>query len=355
MLSRLRANIGFVTSYVSPLLSRPGAATVVSDTLVDAHGVAWHYGNPLTEQGLSTPLVDRSHRQVISVSGPDAAAYVNSLLSQKLDDVSAGYSGAALDLDAQGRILHHADVCVADGTFFFDLPSQQAESFAQYLERMKFWSDVTIERTDLAIVTVMGEVSSLPEHVFARRVSWPHRARLDIAVPRDDLVATMEHLEAAGGQLMGLMGFTAERVRALEPEVGADLDSKSIPHESQYLLDHSVHLNKGCYRGQETVSRVHNLGRSPRLLVVLHLDGSAPTRPNCSDPITSAGRVVGRIGTIIDDYELGPIALGLVKRSALDGQLMCGDTALAVDDASMPAAAPEPPGRAAINRLRGDH
>ncbi|MEJ5998952.1 CAF17-like 4Fe-4S cluster assembly/insertion protein YgfZ [Corynebacterium sp. H130] len=337
-----------MTSYVSPLLKRPGASPLTEDSPVDHDGVAWHYGQPLIEQGFSAAIVDRSHRPVILVSGPDAAQYLNNLLSQKLIEALPEHAVAALDLDAQGHILHHADVAQVGDKFYLDLPAAQADSFQTYLEKMVFWSDVTITREDLAIVSLIGEVN-VPDAVFVRVLPW----RTDIAVPRAELSEVVASLEAEGAQLMGLMAYTAERVKHLEPELGADMDAKSIPHEAPYLIEHAVHLEKGCYRGQETVSRVHNLGRSPRVLVMLHLDGSAPTEPAPGTEITANGRTVGRLGTVVHDHELGPIALGLVKRSALGSALQAGDCALAVDKASLVDDQGERPGRAAINRLRG--
>lgn len=341
-----------MTPYESPLLSRPGATPLVEESLIDHTGVAWHYGSPLVEQGELPAIVDRSHRSVIKVSGPDAATFLNNLLSQKLIDVPDGFSGSALDLDAQGHILHHADFTLNDGAFYLDLPVAQAETLLGYLQKMVFWSDVAIENTDLGILTLLGDLPT-PECVFAREVAWGGPRRVDVAVSRTLIDATVSALLSQGAHLMGLMGFTAERVKAGEPELAADLDAKSIPHEAPYLLDRAVHLDKGCYRGQETVSRVHNLGRSPRVLVMLHLDGSAPTQPAPGDSILSGTRTVGRLGTIVHDHELGPIALGLVKRSALNAPLVSGATALAVDPGSIPDDSEERPGRAAINRLRG--
>lgn len=345
MPSRLRANIDPVTdSYRSPLLSRPGAAALADPNAIDHKGVAWHYGQPLVEQNLRPAIVDRSHRVAIKVDGPDAETYLNNLLSQKMDEPAK----AALDLDAQGHILHHTDLARVGDTFYLDVPRAQANTLLSYLQKMIFWSQVTVSETDLGILSIVGDLP-LPDCAFSRRQAW----RTDIAVDRALIDATVTDLLSRGAHLMGLMAFTALRVRALEPELSADLDAKSIPHESSFLIEHAVHLNKGCYRGQETVSRVHNLGKSPRVLVMLHLDGSAPTEPAIGDPITAGGRTVGRLGTIVHDADFGPIALGLVKRSALSLPLASGETALAIDPDSLPDDTAERPGRVAINKLRG--
>ena len=360
--------------YASPLLSRPGAAPLDHDgaaTAVDAHGVAWHYGDPLGEQRAiydGAVVVDRSHRTVVRVAGKDAPEFLNNILSQKLDDAPDGFSGAALDLDIQGRILHHADVTRVGADFYLDFPVAQAPSFIKFLQMMIFWSEVTIEEVDYGILTILGE-TQLPTSLntlFVREVDWSAAKRRDIAVPREELTTSVDKLVESGLSLAGLMAYTAERVRGLEPELRADLDEKAIPHETPTLIgrgDHvgAVHLNKGCYRGQETVARVENLGRSPRVLVMLQLDGSAPLDPVPGDGLEFNGRNVGRLGTVVHDCDYGPIALALVKRSALDsGELAIVDAAgerapvaASVDPDSLPVDEGEKAGRAAINKLRG--
>lgn len=351
-------------SYSSVLLQRPGAAEFQSETPLDAAGVAWHYGNPLGEQRaaqVGPVAVDRSHRRFLQVSGPEAAEFLNNLLSQKLDDVPVGYSATALNLDIQGHILHQADITHTAEAFFLDLPAGQADSLHDFLTTMVFWSQVEITEADYGLLTILGdgEFSDPTATVFNREVDWPGIRRRDLAIPRTELATAVEQLEAAGVSLAGLMAFSAERIRAREPELAVDLDHKSIPHEVPHWIgrgDHAgaVHLHKGCYRGQETVARVENLGRSPRLLVLLHLDGSAPQLPEPGTEITFGGRRVGRMGSIVDHCDFGPIALGLVKRSALDsGQLTIGQAAATLDPDSIPTSEGPKAGRAAINKLRG--
>lgn len=414
------------THYRSVLLNRPNAMAYQEEPPhPDVTGVAWHYGEPLSEQRAITStgaIVDRSHRRVIRVTGPEAAAFLHNLLSQKLDDVQAGWSGSALDLDTQGRILHTMDIAVTTDTgagvsanadagasagdgagsdtgdgasagagtgdgsaaaatpeglaFYLDCEAGKFDSLRDFLQKMIFWSQVTIEEADLAIITVLGGPTDmqLPSHaVYSRTVStatpagtgsaqpttglW-EASRTDIAVPREQLEAAVEELESTGLQLIGLMAYTAERVKALEAE-SVDLDEKSIPHEIPHWIGRgervgAVHLEKGCYRGQETVARVENLGRSPRVLVLLHLDGSAPTMPSPGADIQAKGRRVGKLGTVIDDCDYGPIALAVIKRSALDaGQVNIGDVAASIDAESIPVEEGEKAGRSAINKLRG--
>lgn len=358
--------------YQSPLLTTAGAVELpdAATSLVDAAGVAWHYGDPLGEQralASGAVVVDRTHRVVISVAGPDAPTFLNNLLSQKLVDAADGFSGAALDLDVQGHILHHMDVASSDGTFYLDVPAYQAGTLEDFLSKMVFWSDVTIETPDLGVLTILGPAPALEgiRVVTARSVAWgPGGAtpRTDLLVEKGRVREVVDTLRERGVRLAGLMTFTAERVKAGEPELRADLDGKSIPHEAPALINRggrvaAVHLDKGCYRGQETVARVENLGRSPRLLVMLQLDGSAPVDPVPGADITLAGRRVGRLGTVVHDADYGPIALALIKRSALDGGDLTiegpAPVAATVDPDSLPLDEGEKAGRRAVERLRG--
>ena len=132
--------------------------------------------------------------------------------------------------------------------------------------------------------------------------------------------------------LAGVAAFEALRVAARRPRLGLDTDHRTLPHEVGWLST-AVHLDKGCYRGQETVARVHNLGRPPRRLVLLHLDGSDSELPGAGDDVVLDGRTVGRVGTAVRHHELGPLALALVKRSVADGaELLAGQVAARVDD-----------------------
>jgi hypothetical protein len=153
--------------------------------------------------------------------------------------------------------------------------------------------------------------------------------------------------------------YEAHRVAAVRPRLGVDTDERTIPHEVGWIGGPgagAVHLDKGCYRGQETVARVHNLGRPPRMLALLHLDGSVD-RPSTADPVLAGGRTVGRLGTVVDHVDLGPIALALLKRGLpADTELATGaeaSVAAVIDADSLPATEQIGAGRLAVERLRG--
>jgi folate-binding protein YgfZ len=121
-----------------------------------------------------------------------------------------------------------------------------------------------------------------------------------------------------------MQALEALRIAAWRPRFSTEVDEKSIPHELD-LLRSAVHLDKGCYRGQETVARVHTLGRPPRRLTLLHLDGSENALPTVGADLTLEDRTVGRVGSSARHHELGPIALALVKRNVpLDATVYAG-------------------------------
>jgi folate-binding protein YgfZ len=136
-------------------------------------------------------------------------------------------------------------------------------------------------------------------------------------VPRGSLTTYAE----AAGPASGLWAYEALRIARGEPRLGLDTDARTIPNEVGWIGT-AVHMDKGCYRGQETVARVHTLGRPPRRLTLLHLDGSENRLPPVGAELRSAEKVVGFVGTSARHHELGPIALAMVKRSVpLDAAL----------------------------------
>ncbi len=282
-------------------------------------GVPWHFGEPFREQRLLEcpgAAVDLSHRGVISVSGPDRLGWLHSLTTQYLEGLPPGLGVTTLVLSPQGHI-EHALYGVDDGeTFWAHTEPGAAPSAVAWLDRMRFMMRVEVaDRTaDFAIVWRSG-----PEPGDRRSESLEGRGVIrsgpdslgghEIFVPRGDLAAAL-----AGTQRAGTWAYEARRISTGVPRIGVDSDHRTIPNELG-LLGPAVHLEKGCYRGQETVARVHTLGRPPRRLVRLHLDGSAEALPTRGSALDLGGRVVGFVGGSARHYELGPVALGLVKRN----------------------------------------
>ncbi|WP_310717876.1 CAF17-like 4Fe-4S cluster assembly/insertion protein YgfZ [Streptomyces lydicus] len=312
----------------SPLLSLPGAVPAEAPD----EGVAAHYGDLFREQRAlagGTGFVDLSHRGVVTVSGPERLSWLHLLLTQHVDELPPGQATEALILSAHGHI-EHAVYLVDDGatTWMHTEPGGQ-EALIAYLESMKFFYRVEVaDRTaEFAVVHLpAGSITGTPEGTVVRET--PHGR--DLFLPRADL----ESFAAAHGPAVGILALEALRVEAHRPRLGLETDHRTIPHELGWIGT-AVHLQKGCYRGQETVARVHNLGKPPRRLVFLHLDGSEVHLPPHGTPVRLAsdgeeGRQLGFITTSARHHELGPIALALVKRNVpVDAELMAGGTAAA--------------------------
>jgi folate-binding protein YgfZ len=285
---------------------RPSA--VLAESGLDA-GQPWHFGDPLREQRrleAGDGAVDLSHRGVLTVSGPDRLSWLHSLTTQQLADLAAGVGVTTLVLSPQGHI-EHALYGVDDGeTFWVHTEPGAAAAAAGWLDRMRFMMrvEVTDRSAEYAVVWTAG-----PAGGGLSRTGPDSLGGHEIFVPRDELSATLaEHTPA------GLWAYEARRIAAGIPRIGVDSDHRTIPNELG-LLGPAVHLDKGCYRGQETVARVHTLGRPPRRLVRLHLDGSTDSLPPTGAALTLDGRAVGFVGGSARHYELGPIALGLIKRN----------------------------------------
>ncbi len=282
----------------SPLLALPGA--VAGDGL-DAP-VAAHYGSFNVEQRrleAGEGFVDLSHRGVLRISGPDRLSWLHNLTTQFFEGLEPGRWVQALILSPQGHV-EHAFTGVDDGeTFTLHTEPGAAGGLRAWLDSMRFMSRVEI-------VDVADELA----------VCWRASGKFDL-VPRDQLTAYAE----AAGPAAGLWAHEALRIARGEPRLGLDTDHRTIPNEVGWIPD-AVHLDKGCYRGQETVARVHNLGRPPRRLTMLHLDGSENRLPEAGAEVRLGDRVVGFVGSSARHHELGPIALALLKRNVpLDAEL----------------------------------
>jgi folate-binding protein YgfZ len=241
-------------------------------------------------------FVDLSHRGVVRVTGPDRLAWLHSLTTQHLTDLAPSTPTVALVLSPQGHV-EHALYAVDDGeTFTAHVEPGNAAALVEWLDRMRFMMRV--------------EVGDVTDEVA---VAWRPTSGYDL-VPRDRLEAYAE----AAGPAAGTWAFEALRIARGEPRLGFDTDQRTIPNEVGWVTDapwSAVHLDKGCYRGQETVARVHTLGRPPRRLTLLHLDGSVNRLPEHGTPLLHDGREIGFVGSAARHHELGPIALGLVKRA----------------------------------------
>lgn len=323
----------------SPALDRPGA---VPGDGVDA-GVAAHYGDPMREQRLlleGLASVDLSHRGVVTIDGPDRLTWLHSMTTQHLSALAPRESAESLVLSPKGHIEHALHVVDDGSRCWLTVEPGTAPALVDWLTSMRFM--LRVEPTDrTSEFAVIGEPTdaagaagepptwvdawpTLGPETAAYSSADPHpgagRRWREVIVPRDRLTD-----ELTGRELAGMWAAEALRVAAWRPRLAFETDHRALVHELDWLRT-AVHLHKGCYRGQETVARVHNLGRPPRRLVFLHLDGSGHVLPQDRSTIRLGDRPVGHLTTVARHHELGPIALAVVKRSVSVAEPLVIDT-----------------------------
>jgi len=317
---------------MSPGVSLPAAVAAVG---IDS-GIAWHYGDPMREQRIletAAGVIDRSNRPVLAISGPDRLPWLHSICSQHVSNLADGESTEALVLSPHGHVEQHWQLTERDGTVWLDVEPGMADDALGYLQKMRFLKRVEPSEVsdEWAVIGLVGPAAdavlvaaghtppttraiALSAGGFARRTPW---GDVDLVVPRARLADGITGLVAAGAAPAGLWAYDAKRVEAHRPRLRFETDHRTIPHEVGWI-DTAVHLDKGCYRGQETVARVQNLGRPPRRLVLVHLAGESDVLPDVGTSVELAGRSVGFLGTAVQHYELGPVALAVIKRSIPD-------------------------------------
>ena len=291
------------------------------------------FSNPLVEQRefiAGNAAISLEDKSVIAVSGEDRLTWLNDILSQKIDDLAVGVSTEALWLDAQGRIVRDFHIIDDGETAWLITFSKELEELLTQLKRMVFRAKVVITDRTAEFVVIATWNKAVSEVFVSNEVSlqwqdmWPttgvggYRYGERPTAPweyREALVpVAIEPQVWQSFTKAGTMALDALRVAAFKPAGPNEIDEKALPHESDWLAT-AVHMNKGCYRGQEAVAKVHNLGHPPRRLVFLHLDGSAHALPNTGDDVFAGENLVGKVTSVGQHFEMGPIALALIKRN----------------------------------------
>ena len=280
-------------------------------------GAIWHFGQPAQEQRAlaeGKAWADLSHLSIIAVTGDDRIKWLHDLTTQHLLNIAAGDWLPAMILDHNGHVEYQFNVVDDGTTTFIVIDPSYAEGLLAYLLKMRFM--LKVDARDAT-----SEFSVLRAPGAATEIGGPYAL-----VPRAEL-DSMKQVFNENAREVGTWSLDAERVAAGRPRHGVDTDHKTIPNELG-VLNKEVHMNKGCYRGQETVARVYNLGKPPRRIVQLELDGSTNDLPAIGDAVLFDGKEVGRVTSVTQDYESGPLALAVIKRSVpTDAVLTAGTVA----------------------------
>jgi folate-binding protein YgfZ len=368
----------------SPFLALPQAVEAAG---IDAQ-IAAHYGNPVAEQRaiVKGAIVDLSNRGVISVSGPDRLSWLNSLMSQSFLGLAPGESTEALLLGANGRLEFSAKVLDDGEATWLLLEAQELPGLLAWLLKMRFMLrvEVTDRSAEFATFGSLGTETPILDAFAAAPAGMPlvwrdpwaeistggvQYAAVDVhpgadfpwretLVARSDVPALLERVQNGDAVVAGFLAAEALRIAAWRPRLATEADEKSIPHELDWMRS-AVHLSKGCYRGQETVAKVHNLGHPPRRLVFLHLDGTDNVLPAPGDEVilprtqdSEEDAVLGLVTSSANHYELGPIALAVIRRQApVDAELAVrsdGTTVSAAQEVVVP-----PDAGSVVGRIRG--
>ncbi len=337
------------SGYSSPLLGLPGA---VNSEGVDA-GVALHYGGPFPEQRAledGRAFTDLSNADVVVVTGADRLKLLNLLSTQLVEGLRAGQSTELMMLSPTGHI-ENAVGLFDDGEVawvFADVGFGQP--LVDFLLSMRFMMRVEAQvRDDLAMLGGYGAAGSALASVALRGASelpvvwedpWPRTAatsatygpvdsehpafdqqRYLAVVVKEQLAETAQLLSEAGLQVAGMAAWEAARVGLWRPRPAGEVVDRAVPHELDWLRT-AVHLHKGCYRGQETVAKLINLGRPPRRLVLLYLEGPIDELPAHGDAVKLGERAVGVVTSAVRHFEEGPLALALLRRNVAPGAVL---------------------------------
>jgi folate-binding protein YgfZ len=328
------------------------------------------YGDPAAEERAfsdGAALVDRNARGAVLVDGPEALKYLQSLLSQDIDNLADGQGAHALLLQPQGKLDTDLRFLRVGDTAWLDCEVGRGEGLAASLRRFKIriraevtdrtgeWGCLTLRGPEVAARLDAAGAPPLPAEAHAHvpwrdptvdptgradgtevlvtdaaarpvsragetrlvRADWPGGPPgADVVGPVADLAGIWAALVAAGFTPTGLTAYEAARVRAGVPRQGLDIDEKTIPQEAFLELD-AVSFTKGCFLGQELVCRIDTRGHVNRLLRGLVIDpgtpGSIATTPPAGAGIVVGDKEVGTLTTVARS-EGGVVALGYVRR-----------------------------------------
>ena len=295
--------------------------------------------NPLLEQrafAAGEAVVLLPPHMIFEISGVDRQVWLHAFLAQRIMGLNAGESTEALMLDATGHVQLAWRVFEStESTWMFAQPNPlyeecaSADAFEKWLRANIFRKKVSIANRSTEFDAVArNSYEGIADAAVVWRDPWPAEVAGSVRYSKTPLAAIgrsyhlSESLVAAEGAsvikglpVVGADALTGLRIAAHRPSQLAEVDAKTLPHELDWLST-GVHLSKGCYRGQETVAKVHNLGHPPRRLVMLQLDGSGHFLPEVGDPVFVQGdeRQRGVITSTAQHHEMGPIALAVINR-----------------------------------------
>ena len=296
-----------------------------------------------------TCVVDRPDLASAALSGADVLRYLHAVCSQHTLGLAPGDATQALLLSPKGKIEFAFRLAVLEDGALLDSDAATAPALAERLARFVFRYDVTVGQPAQEAATLLGPgadaalaAAGLPVPVAGRAgVAGPdlvvHRTPVGVDLVGPAALDVLAGLERAGAERAPAELWELVRVEHGLPRAGQELTDDVLAEEAGLLGSH-VHLDKGCYPGQETVARVHNLGQVQRRLAGLRFEPSADgtgaglPAPR-TDLVADDGRRAGQLRSVVDHPRLGPIGLAYVRRVVESGRLVrAGDRVATVVD-----------------------
>jgi len=287
-------------------------------------------------------LVDRVPRAVFSVTGERPLGYLHDVLAQDVAELTPGRGAIAAVLTANGRVAAEVRVLPLGDGVLLDAEEPARPGIIEHIARHAPLAGVDVsdagDRFALAALRGLGsdaalaaaglpvpgadEASVEPEgDVLIVRVVWGGPG-VDLLGPPEAVAAAVARIEVRRASLADL---DAARIAARRPRYGADVTEELLVNETPLLL-HGVSMSKGCYPGQESVARIHNLGRVRRSIRGLRSD--APLKPG-SEVLVDGGESVGRVTSAAG----GSVAIALLAAQIPAGTVVRIDGIEAVVEA----------------------
>jgi tRNA-modifying protein YgfZ len=292
-------------------------------------------------------ILERPDEATLRLGGNDVLRYLHAVCTQHTLDLVPGDATSALLLSPKGKVEFAFRLAVLADGVLLDTDAAAAPGLAERLARFVFRYDVTVGQPEPGVATLLGPGPGAEAALTAAGLPVPAAGRAGLAGAGPDLVVL--HRTPAGIDLVGpgapaaaaglaragVNRSPAERWEPVRvalglPRAGLELTDDVLAEEAGLLGSH-VHLDKGCYPGQETVARVHNLGQVQRRLAGLRFapdgdgdgdgEGAALPAPR-TDLVTDDGRRAGQLRSVVDHPELGPIGLAYVRRVVETGRLV---------------------------------
>ena len=273
------------------------------------------------EEGSGSVFVDLSNWLKFEVAGPDARTWLNDLVTNRVDDVGYHQSRRTLFLDRTGRIQADFHVLgMRDGALLLVQDPHQPQAVIGLLDRYVLSSDVTLLARTLDFALLGSPNSGGAVNSLECWMPSVLGSGLDRLIPAED---RQRERASHGGDRIEATEQDLEiwRIRRGDPRFGVDFGPESLPAEAG--LDQLVDTTKGCFLGQESVAKVRNLGRPPRL--VLPFETQERVYPMAQ--VTADGEPVGRVTSVAPLHEGdGTACIGWIRWEARDADLVVDGT-----------------------------